>query len=78
MVFFWKESPLEMIPVLIDHVEKEGFVIFTIRESYRLKNEEKFRNLVDENEKIKVFEKGYIKYLKDVRCEMYLLYKKPQ
>ncbi len=77
-VFLEGHAPLEMIPVLIDHVEIEGFIIFTIRESYRLKNEEKFKKLVNENEKIRVLERNYINYLKDVRCEMYLLYKKPK
>ncbi len=76
-VFLEGHAPIKHINVLIDHVEIEGFIIFTIRESYRLKNKDFFENVVNNNPEIKVLEKNYINYLKDVKCEMYLLYKKP-
>ena len=74
-VFLEGHAPLEIIEKLIDHLEIEGFLLFTIRNSYLEEQKEKFNSFVWNNPRIKVFDSQDINYLKDVRCKMFLLYR---
>ena len=74
-VFLEGHAPLEVIENLLDHLHIEGFILFTIRSSYKEKESEKFSKYVMNNLRVKVIESTKINYLQDVDCEMYLLYR---
>ena len=74
-VFLEGHAPLEIIEKLLDHLQIEGFLLFTIRESYLEEQKEKFKKIVLENLRVKVLESQEIDYLKDVKCQMFLLYR---
>ena len=74
-VFLEGHAPLEIIDKLVDHLEREGFLLFTIRDSYLEKEEEKVKKYILENPRLKVLEKESIAYLENVECSMFLLYK---
>lgn len=74
-VFLEGHAPLEIINILIDNLHMEGFLLFTIRNSYLEKELDKFTKIVLENLRVKVLKSEDIKYLKDVQCIMFLLYR---
>lgn len=74
-VFLEGHAPLEIIEKLLDHLQIEGCLLFTIRESYLEEQKEKFKKIVLENLRVKVLETQEIDYLKDVKCQMFLLYR---
>ena len=74
-VFLEGHAPLEIIDKLVDHLQIEGFLLFTIRDSYLEKEGEKVRKFVTENPRLKVLEKESIAYLENVECSMFLVYR---
>lgn len=74
-VFLEGHAPLEIIEKLLDHLQIEGFLLFTIRDSYLENEKDKFKKYVLDNIRVKVLESTEINYLKDVKCHMFLLYR---
>lgn len=74
-VFLEGHAPIEIIEKLVDHLEREGLLLFTIRDSYLKQEEENVRKYVTENPRLKVLEKESIDYLENVKCSMFLIYR---
>ena len=74
-VFLEGHGPIEIIDKLVDHLEREGFLLFTIRDSYLEKEGEKVKKYILENPRLKVLEKESIAYLENVECSMFLVYR---
>ena len=74
-VFLEGHAPIEIIDKLVDHLQIEGFLLFTIRDSYLEKEGEKVKKYILENPRLKVLEKESIAYLENVECSMFLVYR---
>ena len=53
-VFLEGHAPIEIIDKLVDHLQIEGFLLFTIRDSYLEKEGEKVKKYILENPRLKV------------------------
>lgn len=73
-VFLEGHAPISLLENLIDTMAVEGYLLFTIRTSYKEENKEDFRKYVLDNPKVKVMEQNDISYLEDVKCELFVLY----
>ena len=74
-VFLEGHAPIEIIDKLVDHLEREGLLLFTIRDSYLEKEREKVKKYILQNPRLKVLEKESIAYLENVKCSMFLVYR---
>lgn len=74
-VFLEGHAPIEVIEKLLDILYVEGFLLFTIRNSYLEQEKETFHKYLIQNQKVKILLNTEIKYLKGVRCKMFLVYR---
>ena len=73
-VFLEGHAPLEILEKLLDNLYIEGFLIFTIRDSYLEKEKDKFNKYILDNPRVRILKKMNIKYLKDVKCQLFMVY----
>ena len=73
-VFLEGHAPISMIGKLIDNLDIEGVLMFTIRDSYLESEEEEVKKYILENERVKVLSQESIDYLEGVKCQLFLLF----
>ena len=74
-VFLEGHAPISLLGRLLEFVEIEGYLLFTIRTSYKEEQKEEFQKYVLKNPKVRVMEQKEISYLENVKCELLVLYK---